>query len=74
MIAQVSEVKKVTWVLEAEGEITDTDPDGYPTISVTLNPDRLSDVFIIRGTCSALLYLSDERLSLYELKKLLGIP
>jgi len=71
VIAQVSEVKKVTWILEAEGEI---DFGDYPRVSVTLEPDPLSDLFMVRGTCSALLYLGDDRLSLYSLTDLLSAP
>jgi len=78
VLARVSEVKKVSYVFEAEGEVIGSDGMGRPTVSVTFDPDPLWDVFIARGTCSALLFLPanqplNQRLSLWELSRLLKL-
>ena len=72
VIAQVSEIKKISYVFEAYGEVEfDPEHEGYPYPSVTLSPDPLSDLFIAKGTCSALLPVGKKRLYWYELSDLL---
>jgi len=71
VIAQVSEVKKVSYVFEAYGEV-ETDFEGYPAVSVTIDPDPSSDLFIAKGTCSALLSFDVEGFFWSDLSNLLG--
>lgn len=75
VLARVSEVEKVRLGMRAWAG----DDDTYtPSIYISLEPDPFPDLFIAKGTCSALLFLPanqplNQRLSLWKLRKLLKL-
>jgi hypothetical protein len=74
VIAQVSEVKKVSYLFATHNELVFNAEDferGSREVTI-IDIDPLSDLFIARGTCSDLLFLGDNRLSLYKLNDLLS--